>query len=274
MAVQERDYMTGPESAPPAAPGGRPKLLDRLNEIGERHATSIIAVSTLLIILTVLIFAKYFYDKAQIERAEQELSKAESIEQLADLKTKFGTTPVGSRIVFQLANRYYEEGRLEDARKEYQEFQTKYPQDRLSVFVARALTSLERNAKFDAEGKEARLKTHRLLSHPRQRSDAKDPRYQWGPRLSYRLSPMRSPCCMTTARRTAPRLVPIPTKSTPYRPSYCPTETITPRGQSFIFHSTAAAADRSRFRNTHSERGSIETESFVPAMENFFSRPR
>lgn len=173
--------MKGPESAPPAAPGGRPKLLDRLNEIGERHATAIIAVSTGLIILTVLIFAKYFYDKAQIERAEQDLAKAESIEQLTELKTKYGTTPVGSRIVFQLANRYYEEGRLEDARKEYQEFQTRYPQDRLSVFVARALTSLERNAKFDAEGKEARLKTHRLLSHPRQLADAKDPRYQWGP---------------------------------------------------------------------------------------------
>jgi hypothetical protein len=80
MAVQERDYMKGPESAPAEVPGGRPKLLDRLNELGERHATAIIAISTALIILTVLIFAKHFYDKSQIERAEQELASAESIE--------------------------------------------------------------------------------------------------------------------------------------------------------------------------------------------------
>src|SRR6516164_4629822 len=105
MAVQERDYMKGPDSAP-SAPGGRsPKWLDRLNEIGERHATAIIAVSTGLIILTVLIFAKYFYDKSQVERAETELTTAETAEQLTELKTKYGSTPVGSRIVFKLANR-------------------------------------------------------------------------------------------------------------------------------------------------------------------------
>ena len=182
MAVQERDYMKG--DAAPSPAGGPPKLLDRLNEIGERHATAIIAVSTGLIILTVLIFAKYFYDKSQVERAEQELGSAETLEQLSALKTKFASTPVGSRIVFRLANKYYEEGRFEDARKEYKEFQDKFPQDRLSVFVTRALSSLERNVKFDAEGKEARLKEYRLLSHPRQFAELKDAKnspYKWGP---------------------------------------------------------------------------------------------
>lgn len=182
MAVQERDYMKGDAAPTPA--GGPPKLLDRLNEIGERHATAIIAVSTGLIILTVLIFAKYFYDKSQVERAEQELSSAETVEQLTTLKSKYGSTPVGSRIVFRLANKYYEDGKLDDARKEYKEFQEKYPQDRLSVFVTRALGSLERNVKFDAEGKEARLKEYRLLSHPRQLGDLKDAKaapYKWGP---------------------------------------------------------------------------------------------
>jgi cyclophilin family peptidyl-prolyl cis-trans isomerase len=181
MAVQERDYMKGPESAPPAPGGPASKWLDRLNEIGERHATAIIAVSTGLIILTVLIFAKHFYDKSQVERAEQELSTAETAEQLGDLKKRYASTPVGSRIVFRLANRYYEDGKLDLARNEYKEFQTKYPQDRLAPFVTRALNSLERNTKYDAEDKEARLKEYRLLSHPRQFGEAKDPRYQWGP---------------------------------------------------------------------------------------------
>jgi len=182
MAVKERDYMKG--DAAPAPSGGPPKFLDRLNEIGERHATAIIAISTGLIILTVLIFAKYFYDKSQIERAEQELSSADTVEQLTTLKTKYGSTPVASRIVFRLANKYYEDGKLDDARKEYKEFQEKFPQDRLRVFVDRAINSLERNVKFDAEGKEARLKEYRLLPHPRQLSDlkdAKDSPYKWGP---------------------------------------------------------------------------------------------
>lgn len=179
MAVQKRDFMTGSDS--PASPASSPKLLDRLNEIGERHATAIIAVSTALIILTVLIFAKYFYDKSQVERAEIDLSNAETSEQLKELKTKYGSTPVAPRIVFRLASRYYDDGKLDLAREEYKEFETRFPQDRLVVFVQRALNSLEKNLKFDSEGKEARLKEYRLLSHPRQFADAKDPRYQWGP---------------------------------------------------------------------------------------------
>jgi peptidyl-prolyl cis-trans isomerase B (cyclophilin B) len=177
MAVQERDFMKGP--AP--APGSEPKLIDRLNELGERHATAIIAISTGLIILTVLIFAKYFYDKAQVERAEQELSSAESVDQLAGLKAKYGTTPVAPRILFRLANKYYEDGKLDQARNEYKEFQARFPNDRLSAFVVRALNSLEKNARFDSEGKEARLKQYLLSPHPRQLADAKDPRLQWGP---------------------------------------------------------------------------------------------
>ena len=164
------------------APGApQAKWLDRLNEIGERHATAIIAVSTGLIILTVLIFAKYFYDKSQVERAEQELAAAEASDQLAGLKTRFGGTPVAPRILFRLANKYYEDGKLDLAKAEYKEFQTRFPNDRLLVFVNRALQSLERNLAFDAEGKDARLKQTALAPHPRQLADSKDPRVQWGP---------------------------------------------------------------------------------------------
>ncbi|HZE95729.1 MAG TPA: peptidylprolyl isomerase [Planctomycetota bacterium] len=180
MAVQERDYMKGGGS-PVGPSGGAAKILDRLNEIGERHATAIIAVSTGLIILTVLLFAKYFYDKSQVERAESELSSAETLEQFVALKTKYGTTPVAPRILFRLANKYYEEGKLDDARNAYLEFQTRFPNDRLGVFLVRALNSLKRNSEFDAAGKEARLKQHLLSSHPRGMADAKDPRLQWGP---------------------------------------------------------------------------------------------
>jgi peptidyl-prolyl cis-trans isomerase B (cyclophilin B) len=166
---------------PAQAPGESPKLLDRLNELGERHATAIISISTGLIILTVLIFAKYFYDKSQVERAEQELATAETMDQLTALRTKYGTTPVAPRILFRLANKYYEDGKLDDARNAYKEFQTRFPQDRLAIFVIRALKSLDHNASFETEGKEARLKQHFLSPHPRDLAGVKDPRLQWGP---------------------------------------------------------------------------------------------
>lgn len=179
MAVQERDYMKG--GAPAAVPGAPAGWIDRLNELGERHATAIIAVSTGLIILTVLIFAKYFYDKSQVERAEQELSVAEATDQLAGLKIKYGATPVAPRILFRLANKYNEEGNLNKARLEYKEFLTRYPTDRLAVFVTRSLAALEKNLAFDADGKDLRLKQSALYSHPRQFAESKDARIQWGP---------------------------------------------------------------------------------------------
>jgi cyclophilin family peptidyl-prolyl cis-trans isomerase len=180
MAVQERDFMKSsePADAPPAGAG----WLARVNAFGERHATLIITLSTVLIILTVLVFAKGFYDRAQVERAEQELADAESAEKLLELKGKYGSTPVGPRIQYRLANRYYEDGKLEAARNEYREFASRYPHHPLQEQVERAMRSLESNLKFLESQKEVRLKQARLQTHPSQLSAAKDPRLQWGPK--------------------------------------------------------------------------------------------
>src|SRR5262245_8873335 len=101
MPVQERDYAKPNPDAPAGAAGG---WLARLNEIGERHATAIIAASTALIILTVLLFAKGAYDRSETERAEQELARAATVDTLEALKAKYGDGVVGSRIAYKLAN--------------------------------------------------------------------------------------------------------------------------------------------------------------------------
>jgi len=184
MAVRERDYM---QSADPAeAPPSQAGWLARLNDFGERHATLIITLSTVLIILTVLIFAKGFYDRAQTERAEQELAEADGSDKLNELKGKYGSTPAGPRILYRLANRYYEDGKLDAARNEYREFQTRYPRHPLSEQVDRALQSLDKNLKFLEGQKEILLKQARLQTHPSQLAGAKDPRFQWGPQLQPR----------------------------------------------------------------------------------------
>ena len=168
------------KSDAPGAPGGA-SWLARLNEVGERHATAIIAVSTGLIILTVLLFAKGAYDRSQIERAEQELAKAATLDALQPLKAKFADTPVGPRIVYRLANKLAEEGKLEEAIREYQDFLARWPQDTLAPRVDVALDVVKKNHAFNDERKPVRLKEHLLQSHPRQFPDLKDPRLQFGP---------------------------------------------------------------------------------------------
>jgi hypothetical protein len=178
MPVQERDFMKPGADAPVPGQAG---WLARLNEIGERHATAIIAASTLLIILTVLLFAKGAYDRSQIERAEQDLAKASSVETLETLKTKYADTPVAPRIVYKLANRLADDGKLDAAVAEYKNFLNKWPLDPFKPQVDAALVAVERNRAFNDERKPVRLKEQSLQSHPRQFPALKDPRLQFGP---------------------------------------------------------------------------------------------
>ena len=166
--------------ATPGAAGG-PTWLARLNEIGERHATAIIAVSTGLIILTVLLFAKGAYDRSQLERAEQDLAKALTIEALQPLKAKYGDTPVAPRIVYKLANKLAEDGKLDAAIAEYKDFLARWPHDSLAPRVDVALDMVQKNRLFADERKPVRLKEHHLQSHPRSFPDLKDARLQYGP---------------------------------------------------------------------------------------------
>ena len=191
MPVQERDFMK--PGADPAAAGG-PAWLAKLNEIGERHATAIIAVSTGLIILTVLLFAKGAYDRSQLERAEQDLAKAVSVESLEALKAKYGSTPVAPRIVYKLANKYAEDGKLDAAIAEYKSFINRWPLDPFKPQVDTALVAVERNRAFNDERKPIRLKEHTLQSHPRQFPALKDPRRAFGPeRAALPLAEIQTP---------------------------------------------------------------------------------
>lgn len=180
MAVQDREYMKEGE-APPAEQAAAPTWLSRLNEYGERHAKVIITVSTALIVLTVLVFAKVFYDEARVERAEQELAQAQGIEALVELKKRYGDTPVAPKILYRLANRYYEEQKLTEARREYEELKTRFPDSPIRNLVDAPLESLEKNLTFREEELELLRKTASLQTHPRRMLDVDDDRIRWGP---------------------------------------------------------------------------------------------
>lgn len=172
MATKEKKSVTDPaEKEQAAEPQG---LWQKLNAFGEKHAKVIIFASSLLIILTVVIFAKVFYDRTLAERAAREVSQAETIDKLKELKEKYKDAPVAAEIVYRLANRYYEEQKLAEAKKEFEEFKSRFPNHPLKFFVDKAYTTLIANQKFLEEDKERRVKVRTLQSHPEERKDLRE----------------------------------------------------------------------------------------------------
>ncbi|MBI2901314.1 MAG: peptidylprolyl isomerase [Planctomycetes bacterium] len=169
MATKDKEKKTVPpkgEGAPETT-----GVWERLNEFGERHAKLIIFLSSALIVLTVIIFAKVFYDRTLAERAARDVSQAgDDVEKLVKLKEKYKDSPVAAEIVYRLANRYYQDGKLDEAEKEYTEFKSRFPNHPLKFFVDKAYVSLIANKKFLAEDKEQRLKVRALQTHPEDRA--------------------------------------------------------------------------------------------------------
>src|SRR5262245_21644603 len=124
MAVQERDYVKG--DAPKE--GVKPGFLDRLNEIGERHAKLIITISTVLIIVTVIIFANVLYQRTLYDRLENDLAKATTEEQLVALQKKYEGSKGEPRVLLTLGHFYYKENKPEKALELYRDFLKKYPE--------------------------------------------------------------------------------------------------------------------------------------------------
>lgn len=178
MPVDERDRLEEPAAGETPAPA---TWIARLNEIGERHARLIISVSTALVILTVLVFAKFFYDRSMTERAEQEAAQAHDVARLKELKEKYAAYPAAATLSYRLANRYFEENQFENAEKEYLEFQTRFPNHPLTPLVLRAHEALKRNMEFEKGSKDSFLRQEGLRPHPTGMPGANDPRLQWGP---------------------------------------------------------------------------------------------
>ncbi len=162
MATREQKSKAGKTDTATRVPG----FWDKLNAFGEQHAKLIISVSTVLIILTVILFAKIFYDRTLAERAAKEISQANTVEKLKELKTKYGSKPLVAEIIYRLGNRYYEEGRLAEAKKEYEEFKSRFPTHPLWRFVNDAYTGLIKNLAFLEGEKDRRLKVRVLRTHP------------------------------------------------------------------------------------------------------------
>jgi hypothetical protein len=167
MATQEKKPILDPATETTAETQG---LWAKLNALGERHAKVIIFASSLLIILTVVIFAKVFYDRTLAERAAREVSQADTAEKLVTLKEKYKDTPVAAEITYRLGNLYYESGKLDEAKKEFEEFKSRFPTHPLKFFVDKAYTTLVANQKFLEEDKEKRVKVRTLQTHPEERA--------------------------------------------------------------------------------------------------------
>ncbi len=148
-----------------------PSRLDKINEFGEKNAKAIIVVSTILVIVTVLITVEALYRKAQVGRAERERSAAHSSAEFLELKEKYkDVREVAPLIVLSLANAYYKENKLEDARKAYEDFIEKYGTDKerhpLTDDALRGKNQCVKSLDFLENSKTASLNVPTLNSHP------------------------------------------------------------------------------------------------------------
>ncbi|MBI2930769.1 MAG: peptidylprolyl isomerase [Planctomycetes bacterium] len=162
MPVREKNPIKGTETTEERAKG----WIDRLDEFGRKHARIILTLSAGLIILIVLVVANAVYRRSMADRISRELALADGIEQIKKLKERYSGEPQLAQIMATLGHRYYEDGRLEEAKREYDEFLHKFADHPLAVAVQRARQSLEENVKFETEQKDAMQQLPSLSSHP------------------------------------------------------------------------------------------------------------
>ncbi len=146
-----------------------PSALDRINEFGEKNAKVIIIVSTILVIVTVLIIAESMFRKSQISRAERERAAAHTSAELLELKEKYKDVPqILPLIVLDLANTYYAENKLEDARRTYEEFVDKFAGEKHPLLdsAMRAKNECIKNLEFIEKQKNALMSVPTLDIHP------------------------------------------------------------------------------------------------------------
>jgi peptidyl-prolyl cis-trans isomerase B (cyclophilin B) len=156
-------------------------FLDRVNAFGERHARTIIIVSTALIIITVLIFAQVLWNRTLYDRVERDLVASTSIESLESLRKRYAGSAAEPRILSTLGHRYASEAKLEEAKAVYTEFLGKHAGHVLAAGVNRSLAMVEENLKFLQSRKAAIANEPRLSAHPIQAPGVADHPLKTGP---------------------------------------------------------------------------------------------
>ena len=196
MSITDRDYMKS--EAEPVAPAS---LLNRLNEIGERHAKLILTVSTVLIILTVLVVADAFWRQSRMERGMAELASvagaplSERIDALEGLRKEYESDGViHPKTLYELANAFQEEAASKVTDEEalelieksigiYKEFNTRYPNDPLTLEVNAALAAADKTKTFIETRRAAIRKASSLQTHPLLTAAREDLSLRFGPVL-------------------------------------------------------------------------------------------
>lgn len=193
MGVTDRDYMKKEEEEPK-----QQDWLRRLNEFGERHAKLIIFLSTAIVIIAVLIVADSMWKKSRFQHGIQDLDAAVSVEQLVEIREKYGNVEaLLPRILFRLGNAYQTEAAatregpekarelLKKAEETYNEFREKFGQpghrDPLSEEVDKALRTVFQNMEFLETDQSSLLKTSTLITHPLTEVKVEDSPIRFGP---------------------------------------------------------------------------------------------
>lgn len=154
----------------------------RLREFCERNLRLVTFVLTAIIIVATISIINHFWAQARDRKAYADLDRAVTAADLLKLETEYAGTGAEARILYRLANAYYAEGNLEEAKKRYQEFKTKFGDNHtLSPFVRTAFASLENDLKWTASEQNQYLNSLFIGTTPTMRAGAAGPLGKSGP---------------------------------------------------------------------------------------------
>jgi peptidyl-prolyl cis-trans isomerase B (cyclophilin B) len=143
-----------------------PTRFDKLVAFAERHIKVITFLVVVLVIIAVIGVITYLWRRSVEMRAKIELGEARTIEELKAAESRYRKTSVYPSILYRLANKYQEEGQLEEAKKRYEEFISRYKDHFLYEYVTGAYNTLCKNLEWLEKEKESRLAPLVLSSHP------------------------------------------------------------------------------------------------------------
>jgi tetratricopeptide (TPR) repeat protein len=108
------------------------------------------------VVLGLVLWAAYLYNEARKkENSELALASAKTVEEFRKVATEWTGTPAAATAQFRVADKLREEGKIDDAAKEYRDFATKNPTHPLMVGSIASLGLMYESAGKQTEALEA-----------------------------------------------------------------------------------------------------------------------
>lgn len=136
-----------------AAPAGMPDWAAKSVEFLKKYQNVFYAVVTVVLLAWFIVKFRATQREKEENEASWQLSQATSVDALRALSEKYPDLSVSPVIHFTLANKLYEEKKLDEAIAEYEKTSTRWPDALAGKLAKERLKTAKENKAFDLDGK-------------------------------------------------------------------------------------------------------------------------